>query len=108
LQVYQQNLEYQHQQNYQDPQAMYNQYNHNIPQGVQQFNRPPETLQPVQSAQIIRAPEPEKPKAPIPQENIQLQTTFNELKDQCFENAKNPVCSSLFYYHIRSVARQIT
>ncbi|XP_058800032.1 protein transport protein Sec31A isoform X2 [Phymastichus coffea] len=96
--VYQQDSGF-HQHSYQqDQQAMYNQfnqYNHNIPAqgvpgmpGVPQYNRPAEP--PVQLAQIVRAPEPEKPKAPIPEEHRQLQTIFNELKDQCFEKAKNP------------------
>lgn len=71
---------------------MYNQFNQNIPtQGVQQFNRISEPLPPVQPAQVVRAPEPEKSKPPIPEEHKQLQIIFNELKDRCFENAKNLV-----------------
>ncbi|XP_031779577.1 protein transport protein Sec31A isoform X3 [Nasonia vitripennis] len=88
--VYQQDPGYhQHQQTYQDPQAMYNQYNQNIP-GMQQYNRPNDPLPPVQPAQIVRAPEPEKPKAPIPEEHIILQRVFNELKERCYNNARNP------------------
>ncbi|KAJ8680760.1 hypothetical protein QAD02_016547 [Eretmocerus hayati] len=88
--VYQQDPYAHPQQGYPNSQPMYNQYNHNIPgQQVQQFNRPAENLPPIQPAQIVRAPEPEKPKAPIPEEHKQLQSIFNELKGQCFENAKN-------------------
>lgn len=48
-------------------------------------------MEPVQPAAMARAPEPEKPKPPIPEQHVHLKTVFDELKNQCFENAKNPV-----------------
>ena len=94
MQAYQQDLNYQ-QQSYQNPQAMYNQNYQNIPAAaIPQYNRPTEP--PVQPAQIVRAPEPEKPKAPIPEEHKQLQVIFNELKDRCYEKARNQV--NFFYF----------
>ncbi|XP_031840951.2 COPII coat complex component secretory 31 isoform X1 [Nomia melanderi] len=74
---------------YPDVQAPYNpqQYNQNIPNMNAQFAKPVEPLQP---ATIARAPEPEKPKAPIPEQHMHLKTVFDELKNQCYENAKNP------------------
>jgi len=40
-----------------------------------------------------RVAEPEKPKAPIPEQHVHLKTILDELKNQCYENAKNPVCT---------------
>lgn len=57
----------------------------NIPS---QFNPPAENIQPVQSARIA---EPEKPKRPIPEEHIHLKTVLEEVREQCYNNAKNPV-----------------
>nr|XP_012145867.1 PREDICTED: protein transport protein Sec31A [Megachile rotundata]XP_012145877.1 PREDICTED: protein transport protein Sec31A [Megachile rotundata] len=77
---------------YPDAQVPYNpqQYTQNI-QNVQnvgaQFLKP---MEPVQPAAVARAPEPEKPKPPIPEQHQHLKTVFDELKNQCFENAKNP------------------
>ncbi|XP_014223575.1 protein transport protein Sec31A [Trichogramma pretiosum] len=83
--VYQPDPNYQqHQQ--MGPQGTYNQFN-SAP-GMQSYNRAAEP--PIQPAQIVRVPEPEKPKAPIPEEHKKLQSTFNELKDRCFEVARNP------------------
>ncbi|XP_043253863.1 protein transport protein Sec31A [Colletes gigas] len=74
---------------YVDTQAPYNpqQYNQNISYMGTQFAKPVEPLQPTVFA---RAAEPEKPKPPIPEQHIHLKTVFDELKDQCHENAKNP------------------
>ncbi|XP_046610174.1 protein transport protein Sec31A [Neodiprion virginianus] len=52
-----------------------------------QFNPPVESLQPVQSARIA---EPEKPKPPIPEEHVHLKTVLDEVRTQCYNNAKNP------------------
>ncbi|XP_034188166.2 COPII coat complex component secretory 31 isoform X1 [Osmia lignaria lignaria] len=77
---------------YPETQVPYNpqQYTQNI-QNVQnigaQFAKP---MEPVQPAAMARAPEPEKPKPPIPEQHVHLKTVFDELKNQCFENAKNP------------------
>jgi len=68
------------------------------------LNKPVESLQSVMPAQIA---EPEKPKAPIPEQHIHLKTILDELKNQCYENAKNPVNTqflniyvtiSIYYY----------
>ncbi|XP_076291003.1 COPII coat complex component secretory 31 [Lasioglossum baleicum] len=74
---------------YPDVQAPYNpqQYNQNVPNMNAQYARPVEPLQP---ATIAKALEPEKPKAPIPEQHVHLKTVFDELKNQCYENAKNP------------------
>ncbi|XP_076755413.1 COPII coat complex component secretory 31 isoform X1 [Xylocopa sonorina] len=74
---------------YPDTQVPYNpqQYNQNIPSMGAQFAKPMEPLQP---AAVVRAPEPEKPKPPIPEQHVHLKTVFDELKSQCFESAKNP------------------
>ncbi|KAL2726123.1 protein transport protein Sec31A [Vespula maculifrons] len=75
--------------NYNDSHAPYNpqQYVHNIPNVGTQFNKPADITQPITMAKAI---EPEKPKLPIPEEHIHLKTVLDELKMQCFENAKNP------------------
>ncbi|XP_076161144.1 COPII coat complex component secretory 31 [Ptiloglossa arizonensis] len=74
---------------YADTQAPYNpqQYNQSVPNIGAQFAKPLESLQP---ATFTRASEPEKPKAPIPEQHMHLKTVFDELKNQCYENAKNP------------------
>ncbi|CAK9812673.1 Protein transport protein Sec31A [Anthophora quadrimaculata] len=74
---------------YPDTQSSYNtqQYNPSMPNMGGQFAKPMEPLQP---AAIVRTPEPEKPKAPIPEQHVHLKTVFDELRNQCFENAKNP------------------
>lgn len=51
------------------------------------FNKPMEP-QPVMPARIA---EPEKPKAPIPEQHVHLKTILDELKNQCYESAKSPV-----------------
>ncbi|XP_048510063.1 protein transport protein Sec31A isoform X2 [Athalia rosae] len=56
----------------------------NIPS---QFNPPQEAVQTVQTARIA---EPEKPKALIPEEHVHLKTVLDEVKTQCYNNAKNP------------------
>ena len=73
---------------YSDMQAPYNpqQYNQNMPNVAAQYAKPMESTPP-----IARTPEPEKPKPPIPEQHMHLKTVFDELKNQCFENAKNPV-----------------
>ena len=57
-----------------------------------QYNKPFEPQQqhqpPVQQARIA---EPEKPKAPIPEQHVHLKTVLDELRHQCYETAKNPV-----------------
>ncbi|KAK9306240.1 hypothetical protein QLX08_002977 [Tetragonisca angustula] len=72
---------------YSDMQAPYNpqQYNQNMPNVAAQYAKPMESTPP-----IARTPEPEKPKPPIPEQHMHLKTVFDELKNQCFENAKNP------------------
>nr|XP_033322132.1 protein transport protein Sec31A [Megalopta genalis]XP_033322133.1 protein transport protein Sec31A [Megalopta genalis]XP_033322134.1 protein transport protein Sec31A [Megalopta genalis] len=74
---------------YPDVQAPYNpqQYNQNVSNMNAQFARQVEPLQP---AAVVKAPEPEKSKAPIPEQHVHLKTVFDELKNQCYENAKNP------------------
>lgn len=52
------------------------------------LNKSVEPLQPVMPARVA---EPEKPKAPIPEQHVHLKTILDELKNQCYENAKNPV-----------------
>ncbi|XP_054008172.1 protein transport protein Sec31A isoform X1 [Hylaeus anthracinus] len=74
---------------YADTQVPYNpqQYNQSIPNINAQFAKP---VEPSQPAGFARGSEPEKPKAPIPEQHIHLKTVFDELKNQCYENAKNP------------------
>ncbi|XP_017789347.1 PREDICTED: protein transport protein Sec31A [Habropoda laboriosa] len=74
---------------YPTSQSPYNpqQYNPNIPNMGPQYAKPMELLQP---AAIVRTPEPEKPKAPIPEQHVHLKTVFDELKSQCYKNTKNP------------------
>ncbi|XP_024873315.1 protein transport protein Sec31A isoform X1 [Temnothorax curvispinosus] len=65
-------------------------YNSQFRQGVSNtvpFNKPIEPLQPAMPARVA---EPEKPKAPIPEQHIHLKTILDELKNQCYETAKNP------------------
>lgn len=75
------------QQQTQYPQDMYNpgmQYNNPIVSMEQQkYQR--------SQVPVAKEPEPEKPKAPIPEEHVLLQNTFDELKNRCLESAKNPV-----------------
>ncbi|XP_076232600.1 COPII coat complex component secretory 31 isoform X2 [Calliopsis andreniformis] len=77
---------------YSDTQVPYNpqQYQQNLPNMGTQFAKPVETLQPLQPAALARAQEPEKPKAPIPEQHMHLKTVFDELKNQCYESTKNP------------------
>lgn len=56
------------------------------------LNKPVEPLQPAMPARVA---EPEKPKAPIPEQHLHLKTILDELKNQCYENAKNPVNTRL-------------
>lgn len=60
-----------------------------------QFNSPVQPIQ--QQVPVAKEPEPEKPKAPIPEEHVQIKTTFDELKSQCSINAKNPVSFYCIY-----------
>ncbi|XP_072742503.1 protein transport protein Sec31A [Anoplolepis gracilipes] len=54
-------------------------------------NKPIEPLlQPAMPVAPAKEVEPEKPKAPIPEQHIHLKTILDELKNQCYENAKNP------------------
>ncbi|KAG5326482.1 SC31A protein, partial [Acromyrmex heyeri] len=72
---------------YQEPPTVYNpQFRQGVSNPVP-LNKPVEPLQSVMPAQIA---EPEKPKAPIPEQHIHLKTILDELKNQCYENAKNP------------------
>lgn len=80
--------------NYYPDNQMYNQPYNQMPN--QMYNKPMDTMynqQPVQPAQIVRAPEPEKPKAPIPDEYVELKEKLDELQVKCLEKAtiKNPV-----------------
>ncbi|KAL0128272.1 hypothetical protein PUN28_003498 [Cardiocondyla obscurior] len=69
------------------PPTVYNpQFMQGVPNTVP-LNKPTEPLQPVALAKVA---EPEKPKAPIPEQHIHLKTILDELKNQCYENAKNP------------------
>lgn len=52
---------------------------------------PTRIIEPLQPAMPARIIEPEKPKAPIPEQHVHLKTILDELKNQCYENAKNPV-----------------
>ncbi|EZA50823.1 Protein transport protein Sec31A [Ooceraea biroi] len=72
---------------YQEPHVPYNpQYGQSMPSAAP-LNKPVEPLQPVMPARVA---EPEKPKAPIPEQHVHLKTIFDELRNQCYENAKNP------------------
>ncbi|XP_012535073.2 protein transport protein Sec31A isoform X2 [Monomorium pharaonis] len=72
---------------YQESPALYNpQFRQGVPNTVP-LNKPIEPLQPVMPAKVA---EPEKPKAPIPEQHVHLKTILDELKNQCYENAKNP------------------
>lgn len=76
---------------YQEHHSPYNvQYGQGMP-NTAPVNKPVEPLlqpaMPVASAKVV---EPEKPKAPIPEQHIHLKTILDELKNQCYENAKNP------------------
>ncbi|XP_018057108.1 PREDICTED: protein transport protein Sec31A isoform X2 [Atta colombica] len=72
---------------YQEPPTVYNpQFRQGVSNPVP-LNKPVESLHSVMPAQIA---EPEKPKAPIPEQHIHLKTILDELKNQCYENAKNP------------------
>ncbi|XP_011256844.1 protein transport protein Sec31A isoform X2 [Camponotus floridanus] len=54
-------------------------------------NKPIEPLlQSAMPAVPAKVAEPEKPKAPIPEQHVHLKTILDELKNQCYENAKNP------------------
>ncbi|XP_050459299.1 protein transport protein Sec31A isoform X1 [Cataglyphis hispanica] len=54
-------------------------------------NKPVEPLlQPTMPAVPAKMVEPEKSKAPIPEQHVHLKTILDELKNQCYENAKNP------------------
>lgn len=60
------------------------------------LNKPFEQpLQPLHQSSQPEVParmvEPEKPKAPIPEQHVHLKTILDELRDQCYEHAKNPV-----------------
>ncbi|KAL6264790.1 hypothetical protein P5V15_004887 [Pogonomyrmex californicus] len=90
------------------PPAPYNsQFRQNLP-NVAPLNKPVESLQsamptmpampavpampamPPMPAIPAKAVETEKPKAPIPEQHMHLKTILDELKNQCYENAKNP------------------
>lgn len=75
---------------YPESQAPYNpqQYNQNMSNMGAQYVK---QMEPSQSTTIARTSEPEKPKLPIPEQHVHLKTVFDELKKQCFENAKNLV-----------------
>ena len=90
---------------FQNSQMPYNQqYNQNVANPGAPYNRniePHQSIQPIQPMQPMqpaqpppsaRIPEPEKPKAPIPEEHLHLKTVLDELQAHCYENAKNPVC----------------
>lgn len=53
-----------------------------VTQQQQQQQAPPQRLQ---------TPEPPRPKEPLPEEFVYMQTVFNELKQQCTNAAGNPV-----------------
>uniref|UniRef100_A0A7G3B7H4 Protein transport protein Sec31A n=1 Tax=Lutzomyia longipalpis TaxID=7200 RepID=A0A7G3B7H4_LUTLO len=56
-----------------------------------QGGQPPANLQQAPTPpQKVPTPEPPKPKAPIPEEHIYLQTVLNELRTQCCNAAANP------------------
>ncbi|XP_011168617.1 protein transport protein Sec31A isoform X2 [Solenopsis invicta] len=72
---------------YQEPPAIYNpQFRQGVSNTIP-LNKPVESLQPAMPARVA---EPEKPKAPIPEQHVHLKTILDELKNQCYENAKNP------------------
>lgn len=85
---------------YQEPQMPFNQqYNQNVMnpanhymQNVEprQQMQPMQPMQPAQTIPPARIAEPEKPKAPIPEEHLHLKTVLDELQSHCLENAKNP------------------
>lgn len=57
------------------------------------LNKPIEPSQPAMPARMV---EPEKPKAPIPEQHAHLKTILDELKTQCYENAKHPVSTYIY------------
>ncbi|CAL1674596.1 unnamed protein product [Lasius platythorax] len=68
-------------------------YNPQYGQGMSNtalINKPVEPLQPAMPVAPAKMVEPEKPKAPIPEQHIHLKTILDELKNQCYESAKNP------------------
>ncbi|XP_067212068.1 protein transport protein Sec31A isoform X2 [Linepithema humile] len=68
--------------------APYNsQYGQSMPSIASPIKPPVEPLQPAMPAKVV---EHEKPKAPIPEQHVHLKTVLDELKNQCYENAKNP------------------
>ncbi|KAK7872942.1 hypothetical protein R5R35_004256 [Gryllus longicercus] len=61
----------------------YNQQQQPLQQHQQQQQQPP------QHSPVVKA-EPAKPKGPVPEEHMYLQTVFNELRDRCMNAATNP------------------
>lgn len=63
---------------------------YNVPPHVQQQQQqqpPPPSTGPVATAKAV---EPPKPKGPIPEEHMYLQTVFDELRSRCYNTATNP------------------
>lgn len=53
-------------------------------------------ISPVAPAKVA---EPPKPKGPIPEEHMYLQTVFEELRNRCTSTATNPVSPVCKYIH---------
>ncbi|XP_049803426.1 protein transport protein Sec31A isoform X2 [Schistocerca nitens] len=70
----------------QQPYVPYNAPPHAQQQQQQQQQQPP-AAGPVVTAKAV---EPPKPKGPIPEEHMYLQTVFDELRNRCYNTATNP------------------
>ncbi|KAF7996981.1 hypothetical protein HCN44_005258 [Aphidius gifuensis] len=82
------------QQEFNQPEESYHQ-EYNSPYGTNRmpmhsgYDNMQQSVPPLPQVQQARIVEPEKPKAPIPDEHLHLKTVFDELKLQCHESAKN-------------------
>jgi len=68
-------------------------YGQSMPNVASPIKPPIEPLQPAIPTIPAKVVEHEKPKAPIPEQHVPLKTVLDELKNQCYEHAKNPVNS---------------
>jgi len=66
------------------------------PAAPQQLYQPPEVAPAALPPQRLRQ-EPPKPKGPIPEEHLPLQTVFDQLRNTCAASANNPVRNILPY-----------
>lgn len=57
----------------------------------------PQSVAATNQPAVRKTPEPPKPKAPLPEEFIYLQTVLEELRTQCIQTATNPVRSKFLF-----------